>query len=297
MDNVKQFIPPANVAENAQRALKVRASKPQSQRGMTLVGLARANQLANRRPVSADTIRRMVAYFDRHEVDKDGETWNEKGKGWQAWYGWGGDEGRTWAQQMLRQIEQETKQMDKRLMVEMVDGQFMIYEADNLEDAVVEENLQDFLDTLSRMFGFSRDETEQAVDEVVDTIDDSATNPSESGNGNGNGNHGGGGNTASTTDDEKVDLTAEQRDALPDDDFAIPQTRNFPVASPEDIADAVSSWGRYEGDVSFETFKRNLIAIARRKGEEFVAMLPQAWKDEMEEATKAVARAILNRMA
>lgn len=275
MNEVKQFTPPANVAENAQRALDVRASKPQSQRGMTLVGLARANQLANRRPVSADTIRRMVAYFDRHEVDKDGETWNEKGKGWQAWNGWGGDEGRTWAQRMLRQIEQETKQMDKRLMVEMVDGQFMIYEADNLEDAVVEENLQDFLDTLSRMFGFSRDETEQAVDEVVDVPQDMPMEDEM---------------------DSKVELTAEQRDALPDDDFAIPSSRNFPVASPEDIADAVSSWGRYEGDVSFETFKRNLIAIARRKGDEFVAMLPQAWKDEMEDATKAVARAILKRM-
>lgn len=276
MDNVKQFIPPANVAENAQRALEVRASKPQSQRGMTPVGLARANQLANRRPVSADTIRRMVAYFDRHEVDKDGETWNDKGKGWQAWYGWGGDEGRTWAQQMLRQIEQETKQMDKRLMVEMVDGQFMIYEADNMEDAVIEENLQDFLDTLSRMFGYSREETEEAVDEVVDAPQDMPMEDEM---------------------DSKVELTAEQRDALPDDDFAIPQTRNFPVVAPQDIADAVASWGRYEGDVSFETFKRNLIAIARRKGEEFVAMLPQAWKDEMEEATKAVARAILKRMA
>ena len=276
MNEVKQFTPPASVAENAQRALEVRASKPRSQRGMTLVGLARANQLANRRPLSADTIRRMVAYFDRHEVDKDGETWNDKGKGWQAWYGWGGDEGRTWAQQMLRQIEQETKQMDKRLMVEMVDGQFMIYEADNLEDAVVEENLQDFLDTLSRMFGYSRDETEQAVDEVVDAPQDMPMEDEM---------------------DSKVELTAEQRDALPDDDFAVPQTRNFPVASPQDVADAVASWGRYEGDVSFETFKRNLIAIARRKGDEFVAMLPQAWKDEMEEATKAVARAILKRMA
>ncbi len=280
MNEVKQFIPPANVADNARMALEVRASKPESQRGMTLVGLARANQLANRRPVSEETLRRMVAYFDRHEVDKDGETWDDKGRGWQAWYGWGGDEGRTWARQMLRQITEETTKMDRRLMVEMIDGQFMIYDADNREDAVVEENLQDFLDTLARMFGYSRDESEDAVEEVIeDIVEESANMPMDD------------------NMDSKVEMTAEQRDALPDADFAIPSSRNFPVASPEDIADAVASWGRYRGDVSFETFKRNLIAIARRKGEEYVGMLPQSWKDEMEEATKSVARAILNRMA
>ena len=31
-----------------------------------------------------DTVRRMKAFFDRHEVDKKGSTWDEQGKGWQA---------------------------------------------------------------------------------------------------------------------------------------------------------------------------------------------------------------------
>ena len=100
------FTPPADVADNARRALEVRAEKPPSQRGMTAVGLARARQLANRQPVSLDTMRRMVSYFERHEVDKAGSTWDEQGKGWQAWMGWGGDEGRTWANRIL---QQETK--------------------------------------------------------------------------------------------------------------------------------------------------------------------------------------------
>ena len=91
------FIAPQDVADNAQLALDVRATKPESERGMTPVGLARANQLANREPISLETVRRMVEYFDRHEVDKDGSTWDEQGKGWQAWHGWGGDEGRAWA--------------------------------------------------------------------------------------------------------------------------------------------------------------------------------------------------------
>jgi hypothetical protein len=89
--------PPAAVAENARRALEVRETKPESERGMTEIGIARARDLANRANLSEDTIRRMVAYFERHEKDKRGETWDDQGKGWQAWNGWGGDEGFAWA--------------------------------------------------------------------------------------------------------------------------------------------------------------------------------------------------------
>jgi len=103
------FIAPQAVADNAQRALDVRATKPESQRGMTPVGLARANQLAKREPVSLVTVRRMVAYFDRHEIDKEGSTWDEQGKGWQAWHGWGGDEGRAWARRIIEENSMETK--------------------------------------------------------------------------------------------------------------------------------------------------------------------------------------------
>jgi len=99
------FYPPQGVIDNAKRALKVRNEKPASQRGMTPVGIARARDLSNRRPMSPDTIKRMVAYFTRHEVDKQGETWVDQGKGWQAWQGWGGDEGYTWAKKVLRQME------------------------------------------------------------------------------------------------------------------------------------------------------------------------------------------------
>jgi hypothetical protein len=74
---------------------------------MTAVGLARARQLANRDPVSLDTIQRMASYFARHEVDKQGSTWDERGKGWQAWQGWGGDEGRSWANQIMKETAME----------------------------------------------------------------------------------------------------------------------------------------------------------------------------------------------
>ena len=107
-------IPPEAVADNARRALEVRAEKPPSQQGMTLVGLARANQLAKRDPVSVATIRRMLSYFERHEVDKEGATWDEQGKGWQAWYGWGGDEGWAWARRIIEEEDSMSNKVSRR---------------------------------------------------------------------------------------------------------------------------------------------------------------------------------------
>jgi len=49
-------------------------------------------------------VRRMKAYFDRHEADKQGETWDQQGKGWQAWNGWGGDAGQTWANAIVERL-------------------------------------------------------------------------------------------------------------------------------------------------------------------------------------------------
>ena len=107
------YTPPASVAANARRALDVRKAKPPSQRGMTPVGIARATQLASRSPVSLSTIQRMASYFARHEVDKEGSTWSEQGKGWQAWMGWGGDEGRTWANSILAKQEKSMQKSFK----------------------------------------------------------------------------------------------------------------------------------------------------------------------------------------
>ena len=107
--------PPKSVAENARRALEVRASKPESQRGMTAVGIARARDLSNRKPLSEDTIRRMLSYFERHEVDKQGSTWDEQGKGWQAWNGWGGDDGFSWSRRKVDEFDRERERNGKTI--------------------------------------------------------------------------------------------------------------------------------------------------------------------------------------
>jgi hypothetical protein len=99
------FTPPQGARDAAKRALEVRQEKPASQRGMTPVGIARARDLSNGAKFSPETVRRMKAYFDRHEADKSGETWDEQGKGWQAWNGWGGDPGYAWARKVVKQLE------------------------------------------------------------------------------------------------------------------------------------------------------------------------------------------------
>ena len=98
------YVPNESMTANAKRALAVREKAAPSNRGMTAVGLARARDIVNKRPLSEETVRRMKAYFDRHEIDKQGATWSQQGKGWQAWNGWGGDAGQTWANAIVEQL-------------------------------------------------------------------------------------------------------------------------------------------------------------------------------------------------
>lgn len=97
--------PPVTVAAAARRGLELRREYG---RGGTAVGVARARDLSNRKEISVDTARRMVAYFERHEVDlrapaaKRGHP-DYPSAGYIAWLLWGGDAGRTWARKIMRQ--------------------------------------------------------------------------------------------------------------------------------------------------------------------------------------------------
>lgn len=76
------------------------------------MGVSRARDLANQKELSPRTIRRMVSFFARHEVDKQAEGFHkgEEGfpsKGRQAWDLWGGDPGRAWAERMLKTLESQ----------------------------------------------------------------------------------------------------------------------------------------------------------------------------------------------
>jgi len=114
------FRPPAGVAEEAQRGLDWRREYG---RGGTEIGIARARDLAGRRNVSPETARRMKAYFDRHEVDKEGEGWSPSQDGYPsngriAWALWGGDAGRSWANQLVRRMNAEDEDRSYSMDIE-----------------------------------------------------------------------------------------------------------------------------------------------------------------------------------
>jgi hypothetical protein len=88
--------------------------------------------------------------------------------------------------------------------------------------------------------------------------------------------------TNTTDDATKRDVRPEvgggvDVDELKDSDFVLSDERKFPIVKPGDVSDAVSSWGRYKGAVTFDEFKQRLIALCKRKGADFVAALPDEW--------------------
>src|SRR5210317_1223811 len=62
----------------------------------------------------------MLAYFTRHEIDKEGSTWESYGKGRQAWDGWGGDAGYSWARKVVNQMNAADKKATLRAYGEAV---------------------------------------------------------------------------------------------------------------------------------------------------------------------------------
>jgi len=92
---------PQAATENAKIALRWAEENGWGECG-TPVGKARANQLANREPISQDTISRMAG-FERHRQNSDKELGD--GCGRLMWLAWGGDEGIAWAQRKLEQLK------------------------------------------------------------------------------------------------------------------------------------------------------------------------------------------------
>lgn len=100
------YKPTEGMASAARRALKW---KDEGRPGGTLVGLARANQLKDREPLSEDVVLRMYSFFARHEPDKSATGFSSGEEGYPspgrvAWDLWGGDAGQSWSSQKRDQI-------------------------------------------------------------------------------------------------------------------------------------------------------------------------------------------------
>lgn len=88
--------------------------------------------------------------------------------------------------------------------------------------------------------------------------------------------------------DPHVGAHGADRDTIPAEDFIDPERRRFPIVAPQDVEDAVHSYGRAKPPIPYEHFRRRLEAIARRKGEAFVARLPKEWRDDGKEEKMAL---------
>ena len=94
---------PKAASENAQIAINY-AEENGWGSCLEATGKARARQLANREPISRDTIARMAS-FARHKQHSDRKLGD--GCGRLAWLAWGGDEGVEWASRKLKEIDSE----------------------------------------------------------------------------------------------------------------------------------------------------------------------------------------------
>ena len=112
--------PTQGMKEEAQRGLDWRN---EFGRGGTEIGIARARDIVNGRNLSDDTVRRIKAYFDRHEVDKQAEGFRQGEDGYPsngriAWALWGGDAAWSWAKKILEAQADRSAKNDKSLAMD-----------------------------------------------------------------------------------------------------------------------------------------------------------------------------------
>jgi len=121
------FKPTKAMADEAAKGL---AYRREFGRGGTEVGVARARDIKNRVNLSPRTVKRMKAFFDRHQVDRRAEDWGNEhnpSAGYVAHLLWGGDAGYSWARARVRQInaadkkKQITKQDDLQISFDQAD--------------------------------------------------------------------------------------------------------------------------------------------------------------------------------
>lgn len=142
------FKPPASVASAAARGLEYRQkaggkgglSTSQAKSEGIGSGVQRAVNLKNRDTMSPDTVRRMKAFFDRHEknktVSKGKEPWEDRG--YVAWLLWGGDPGYAWAKKVVSQMDaaDKKKKAAQRVVIAYLDKEAEKYDPEQLKKGI-----------------------------------------------------------------------------------------------------------------------------------------------------------------
>ena len=160
--------PTEAMASEAERGL---AWREEFGRGGTEIGVARARDIKNRANLSPETIRRMVSYFARHEIDKQAEGFSPGEEGYPsagriAWALWGGDPGQAWANRKSEELDRE----DEERTMDEVEKRHVI--------AVVEDDA-----TVTVTFAkseYDMDESEES-DEEIEAFEEAAEEAAEDG--------------------------------------------------------------------------------------------------------------------
>jgi ATP-dependent Clp endopeptidase proteolytic subunit ClpP len=158
--------PTEAMAAEAKLGLEWRA---EFNRGGTAVGVARARDISNRVNLSEETIGRMVSFFARHEVDKQGQGFSPGEEGYPsagriAWALWGGDPGASWARARQRELD--------------TDNNFMQIEINNrlgkvkLNSGVNKDSADDLIDKLDKLYGSRAVAAQMCIGEIVCKADD-----------------------------------------------------------------------------------------------------------------------------
>lgn len=153
------FVPPKSVANAAERGLEYR-QKAGGKGGLSTSeakaegigsGVQRAVNLKNRDELSPATVRRMKAFFDRHQKNKSvsagKEPWEDRG--YVAWLLWGGDPGYTWAKKVVLQMEAADKRSKsaRNVVLAYLDVRAKEFDPDQLQKGIkVEEEHKDVYD-------------------------------------------------------------------------------------------------------------------------------------------------------
>ena len=96
------FAPNKAMIESAKRAIAYNETATPSQRWGTRVGKIRAQQIAKGETLSKDVILRMYSYLSRAKpVYERQKNSGNRGKGYYAYLGWGGETALAWAEDKL----------------------------------------------------------------------------------------------------------------------------------------------------------------------------------------------------
>ena len=108
---------PELIRKNAQSALDFIERTGNPNNCMTQVGKVRAQQLAQGKPISIETVKRMKAYITRHQNDLQSSKSYDDGCGKLAMDAWGGVEALSWVESTIKKYEEMSSEEEMTFSV------------------------------------------------------------------------------------------------------------------------------------------------------------------------------------